>query len=46
MLEAGALERIEDVEQHRPAGQRVEHLREPGAHARPLAGGQDDGRGR
>ena len=44
-VDAGLRERGEDVVEHRPTGQRMEHLRDAGSHAGALAGGQDDGRG-
>ena len=36
------IERIDQVEQHRPPGDRVEHLVQVGLHPRAHAGGQDD----
>ncbi len=44
-LDAGSGQRIQHVIDHRTPGQRVQDLRDAGAHARPLACGQDDGRG-
>jgi hypothetical protein len=34
--------RVQHVFQQRLAGQRLQHLRQLGAHARALAGGEDD----
>ncbi len=45
MLDAGGRQRIEHVVDHRTPGERVQDLRHARAHARPLACGQDDGRG-
>ena len=45
-LHADRRKGVEDVEDERPAGERVQHLRDAGAHAGALARGQDDGRGR
>jgi hypothetical protein len=44
-LDADRRERVKDVEDERPAGKRVQHLRDAGAHAGALARGQDDGLG-
>ena len=45
-LHAGAGQGLQHVVDHRTAGERVQRLRHAGAHAGPLAGSQDDGRGR
>jgi hypothetical protein len=42
-LDAGGLEGIDDVADHRPAGDGHEHLGELALHAGALAGGEDDG---
>ena len=36
-------QRVDDVQHHRPAAQRVQHLRRARAHPRALPGGEDDG---
>ena len=45
-LHADRREGVEDMEDERAAGKRVQHLRDAGAHADALARGQDDGLGR
>jgi hypothetical protein len=45
VLDPRATHRIEDVTEDWAAGERVKDLGKAGTHPRPLAGGQDDGRG-
>ena len=45
VLDPGSPHRVEYVAEDRPAGERVEDLGQAGTHPRPLASGQDDGRG-
>ena len=45
VLDSRTAYRVEDVTEDRTAGERVEDLGKAGTHPRPLAGGQDDGRG-
>ena len=40
-LQPELLERPDDIEQHRPAAEGVQHLRDGRLHPRPLAGGED-----
>ena len=43
-IDAGRVEGVEDVVDQGATGERMQHLRDAGAHAGSLAGGQDDGR--
>ena len=36
---------LDDVAQHRPPGERLQHFRQRGTHAGALAGGEDDNAG-
>ena len=45
VLDPGAAHRVQDVSKDRATSERVKDLGKTGTHPRPLAGGQDDGRG-